>query len=76
MFHPDETASSLSPLRALQLIHDDHGYIRAGQCFLPGWRHNCAPGKDPEPVAPFSGDTDFIARDLLSRFKACEVYRN
>ena len=58
------------PMRALKLIDDEHGYIRPGDPFYPGFKHDPLSGK---PVSQFHSDPYSLRQQLLRNYVACEM---
>lgn len=61
-------------LRSLMLINDEHGFIRAGQLFRPGWKHQSQGALDPIPLEPWSDQEEYLERELVRGYRAARVY--
>lgn len=58
------------PVRALKLLDDEHGYIRPGDLFYPGFKHDPLSGK---PVRQFHSDPYSLGLQLIRNYVACDV---
>jgi hypothetical protein len=65
------------PMRALSLIQDGHGFIRAGELFYPGHFHGQQihpDGRNEQVPMDRFADPAIVRARLLKSLQACDVY--